>query len=83
MSDHFVTLRRKEFNKNAILVTRRSQYRIEKFFKVMVLNGPLGKTQCYANRVEFQVSGSPHIYSFTWMINLPKLTELTKKEYPT
>ena len=32
------------------------------FFKVIVLDGPLGKTQCYPIRVEFQVRGSPNIY---------------------
>ena len=31
------------------------------YFKVIVRDGPLGKTQYYVIRVEFQVKGSPHI----------------------
>ena len=44
------------------------------FFKVIVLDGPLGKTQYYATRVEFQVRGSSHMHSFIWILNAPKLT---------
>ena len=32
-------------NENPVLVVRHFQYRIEMFFKVIVLTGPLGKTQ--------------------------------------
>ena len=46
------------------------------FFKTIVLNGSLGKTQYYAIRVELQVRGSPHINSFIWILNAPKLTKL-------
>ena len=42
-------------NKNPVLVARHFQYRVEIFFKVIVLDGPLGKTSYYAIRVEFQV----------------------------
>ena len=68
-------------NKNPVLVARHFQYRVEIFFKVIILDGPLGKTQYYAIRVEFQVRGSPHIHSFIWILNAPKLTKLTLKEY--
>ena len=51
-------------NKNPVLVTRLFQYRVKIFFKVIVLDGPLGKTQYYAIQVEFQVRESPHIHSF-------------------
>ena len=44
-------------------------------------NGPLGKTKYYAIRVEFQVRGSPHIHSFIWVENAPKLTEENIEEY--
>ena len=44
-------------NKNPVLVARHFQYRVEVFFKVIVLDGPLGKTSYYAIRVEFQVRG--------------------------
>ena len=57
------------------------QYRVEIFLKVIVLNGPLGKTSYYAIRVEFQVRGSPHIHSFIWILNAPKLTKESKQEY--
>ena len=68
-------------NKNPVLVARHFQYRVEIFFKVIVLHGPLGKTSYYAIRVEFQVRGSPHIHSFMWIINAPKLSKETKDEY--
>ena len=53
------------------------------FFKVIVLNGLLGKIQYYAIRVEFQVIGSLHIHSFIWILNAFKLSKLTKEEYAT
>ena len=34
-------------NKNLVLVARHFQYRVEIFFKLVVLNGPLGKTSYY------------------------------------
>ena len=61
-------------NSNSVLVARHFQYRVEHFFKLLVANGPLGKTKYYATRVEFQVRGSPHIHSFIWIENAPKLT---------
>ena len=51
-------------NKNQVLVAKHFQYRIEMFFKVIVLDGLLGKTQYYAIQVEFQVRGSSHMDSF-------------------
>ena len=42
-------------NKNPVLVAGHFQYKVEIFFKVIVLDGPLGKTSYYAIRVEFQV----------------------------
>ena len=45
------------------------------------INGPLGKTQYYPICVEFQVRGSPHIHSFIWVLNAPKLSKLTKEEH--
>ncbi|XP_066928764.1 uncharacterized protein [Clytia hemisphaerica] len=68
-------------NSNPVLVARHFQYRVEVFFKTIVLDGPLGKTTYYAIRVEFQVRGSPHIHSFLWILNAPKLTLETKTEY--
>ena len=50
------------------------------FFKVIALDGPLGKTQYYAFRVEFQVRGTPHMHSFIWILNAPKLTTFSIDE---
>ena len=68
-------------NSNPVLVARHFQYRVELFLKLFVTNGPLGKTKYYAIRVEFQVRGSPHIHSFIWIENAPKLTEENIEEY--
>ena len=50
-------------NSNPVLLARHFQYRVELFFKEIIVNGPLGKVEYYAIRVEFQVRGSPHIHS--------------------
>ena len=63
-------------NKNPVLVARNFQYIVEMFFKIIVLDGFHGKTQYHAIRVEFQVRGSPHIHSFIWILNAPKLTTI-------
>ena len=68
-------------NKNPVLAARDFQYRVEMFFTVIVLDGPLGKTQYYAIRVKFQVRGSSHIHSFIWILNAPKLTKFNIDEY--
>ena len=68
-------------NSNPVLLARHFQYRVELFFRLIVVNGPLGKVNYYAIRVEFQVRGSPHIHSFLWVLGAPKLTKETKDEY--
>ena len=68
-------------NLNPVLLARHFQYRVEVFFKVIVVNGPLGKVTYYAIRVEFQVRGSPHIHSFLWILNAPVLTKDSIDEY--
>ena len=68
-------------DKNPVLVARHFQYKVEIFFKVIVFDGPLGKTRYYAIRVGFQVRGSPDIHSFIWILNGPKLSKETKDEY--
>ena len=68
-------------NKNPVLVARHFQYRVEMFCKIIVLDGPLGKTQYYAIRVEFQVRGSLHIHSSIWILNAPKLTKVNIDDY--
>ena len=59
-----------------VLVARHFQYRVEIFFKIIVLDGPLEKSQYYAIPVEFQVRGSLHIHSFIWILDAPKLTKV-------
>lgn len=75
------TERCKLLNSNPVLVARHFQYRVEAFFKDIILNGPLGKTQYYAIRVEFQVRGSPHIHSFLWTKDTPSLNNDNKEIY--
>ena len=45
--------RRDTLNKNPVLVARYFQYRVEMIFKVIVLDGALGKAQYYAIQAEF------------------------------
>ena len=40
-------------NDNPVLVARHLQYKVEGFFKEIILNGSLGKTKYYAIRIEF------------------------------
>ena len=70
-------------NLNPVLLARHFQYRVEAFFKEIIVDGPLGKVIYYAIRVEFQVRGSPHIHSFLWVLNAPILTKDNTDEYVT
>lgn len=74
--------RTKIMNSNPVL-SRHFQYRVETFFKDIIIDGPLGKVQYYAIRVEFQVRGSPHIHSLLWVVNAPVLNSQNKEEYIT
>ena len=47
---------------------------MELFFKVFIIDGPLGKSKYYAIWVEFQIGESPHIHSFIWAVNARKLS---------
>ena len=71
-------------NQNPVLTTRHFQYRVETFFKEIILhkNGPFhGKVENYVIKVEFQARGSPHIYAFIWVKDAPVLSKSTKSEY--
>ena len=68
-------------NSNPVLLARHFQYRVETFFKEIIVNGPFEKVEYYAIRVEFQVKGSPHIHSCLWVNGAPKLSSSTKEEY--
>ena len=62
-------------NNNPVLVARHFQYKVEVFFKDIILDGPLGKTKYYANCIEFQERGSPHVHSFTWILDPPNIQD--------
>ena len=64
-----------------VLLAKHFQYRVEVFFKQIVIDGPLGQDNYYAIRVEFELRGSSHIHSFIWVINAPTLSMETKDEY--
>ena len=66
---------------NPVLLARHFQYRVENFFKYIVMDGSLGKVAHYAIRVEFQGRGSPHIHSLIWVENAPKLSSDNITEY--
>ena len=66
------------FNSNPVLLARHFQYRVEVFFKEMIIDCPFGKVKYYAIRFEIQFRGSPYIHSFLWVINAPVLTKDNK-----
>ena len=59
-----------QLNNNPVLVVSQFQYKVEVFFKDVLLDGPLSKTK-YAMPIEFQERGSPHAHSFIWNFNAP------------
>ena len=65
--------RTKLLNENPVLVARHFQYKVQVFFKELILDGPLGKTKYYALRIEFQERGSPHVHAFIWILDAPKI----------
>ena len=71
----------KYLNLNPVLLARNFQNSVEVFFKVIVLDGPLGKVKCHAIRVEFQVRGCPQTYSFLWIADVPVLSKANIGEY--
>ena len=68
-------------NLNPVVLARHFQYRVEVFFKVIIIDDPLGKVKYHAVRVEFQVRGSPHINSFLWVLDAQILTKDNADEY--
>ena len=54
-------------NQNPVLLARHFQYRVEMFLRVIFIEGPLGKVECHAICIKFQVRGSPHVHSFLWV----------------
>ena len=64
----------KLLNSSPVQVAIHFQYRVEIFFKEIIVDGSLGKVTYHGIRVEFQVSGSPHTHYFLWVLNAPTLT---------
>ena len=68
-------------NLNPVLLARHFQYRVDIFSKNIVLDGILGKVKHHVIRVEFQVRGSPHIHSFSWILDPPVLHKNNVDKY--
>ena len=66
---------------NPVLLACHFQYRVEIFFKTIVLDEMLGKVKYLAIRVEFQLRGSPHIHLFLWILDAPVLHKNNEDEY--
>ena len=58
-------------NYNPALVAKHFQYKVEVFFKEIILDGPLGKTKCDAVHIKFQEGGS-HISIFQYRLSMHK-----------
>ena len=65
----------KLLNDNPALVARFFQYKRQIFFKEIVLDEPLGKTKCYALRIEFKERGSPHKHAFAMILDAPRISD--------
>ena len=70
-------------NLNAVIVAKHFQYRVETFFREVLLTNanPIGKIVYYALRIEFQMRGSPHLHSLIWTSDYPELTKDSKDSY--
>ena len=62
-------------------MVRHFQYRVEMFFKEIVVDGSLQKTKYFGIHVEFQRRGSPLIHSFLWIVNAATLSKDKKEQY--
>ena len=49
-------------NKNPVIVIRHFQCKVESFFELIILDGPIAKPKYYAIWVEFHIIGSPHVH---------------------
>ena len=70
-------------NLNPVVVAKHFQYRVETFFKEVLLSNanPIGKIIYYALRIEFQMRGSPHLHALIWTSDCPQLTNENKEIY--
>ena len=70
-------------NMNPDFSARHFQYRLEVFFKEIIIEGPLGKVTYYVIRIEFQVRGSPRVHCILWILGAPILSINNIDEYIT
>ena len=70
-------------NLNPVVVAKHFQYRIETFFKEVLMSNvnPIGKIVYYTLRIEFQMRGSPHLHALIWTPDCPKLTSGNSQAY--
>ena len=68
-------------NLNSVLLDPQFEYRVEVFFKVIIVDDRLDKVKYHPIRVEFQVSRSPHINSFLWVLDTAVLAKDNFDEY--
>ena len=70
-------------NRSPLLLAHHFQHRVEIFFKEILLipSSTIGKVTYYAIRIEFQVCGSPHVHSLTWVPNSLEFSEKTLGTY--
>ena len=70
-------------NLNPVIVAKHFQYRVETFFKDVLLSPakPIGNIIYYALRIEFQMRGSPHLHSLIWNSDCPELTPENEEAY--
>ena len=54
---------------------------MELLFKLILIDGILGKSNYYAIKVEFRIPSNPHIHSFIWITGSRKLTSDNVDEY--
>ena len=71
----------RHLNLNPVLLACHFQYRVEAFFKVIVVDDPLGKIKNHAIRVELQVLGNPHNHLFLWIIDAAVLSKANTDHY--
>ena len=62
-------------NNNPELVDRHFQYKVEVFFKDIILDVPLVKTKYYAICIELQERDSPLACSFIWILDPPNIQD--------
>ena len=67
-------------NNNPVLKARHFQYKVEVFFKGIILDGSLWKIRYYAICMEFEERVSAHVHSFIWIF---LMLQILKMKLPT